>query len=196
MKKLIAILTFSLLSAIPACAQYWGPYAWYSATPSMQDFGQRVSRRILGLVAVDWVRHVRKEERYIDPSGPLESSLYVFSTTHFDQNEVVASDKAVFEQRLSVLRKAVKQNHTLKEYTLIVPFPSDLVIPPAEDMNYLLHFLAQPADKAHFNAAYTPSSVKQVERGVTEIRLRDQRNTLILRVDSFTRKVYFFLNSY
>ncbi|MBP5430439.1 MAG: hypothetical protein J6Y25_06160 [Elusimicrobiaceae bacterium] len=197
MKKLIAILAVGLLGVIPASAQYWGPYSAYSSAPAMEAFWNSVNRRVITLKKVPWVSQVLYEERHVQPGGYTQSSFYTFHTTDFPQLQAHAAHKNIYEERLKQIRAVAKQNHTLSKYTFVATHPVDIAILPQGDLKYLIGFLQQPDDEAHFNKAYTPSSVKQAEKGVTEVKLLTKNNnTLILRVDSFKKKVFFFLNEY
>ena len=197
MKKFIAIAAIGLCGVVPACAQNYGPGG--GCAQAMGVFWNNVIRYVANSENVPWVSQVRHEERRLRPSGYSQSSYYTFHTTDFYQ-QPVRKDKQLFNKRFAEVSNAIKRNHTLKKYTFVVPIPVDLTQLSDKDIKYLLNFFAQPANVGDFNKIYTPYSVEQVENGVTEIRLRPYGDsyvsTFILRVDSFKKKVFFFLNEY
>ncbi len=193
MKKTVALLALSVLCVIPAGAQYWGPYAGHSAAPSMESFSRRILNK---LSKVEWVSRVRSEERRCQPGGYTQSSYYTFHTTDFKPLPLHNKYRNDYNNHWRQLFPFVKQNHTLGKYEFVVVHPIDLAILNKADIEYLISFLKQPAEENRFDKAYTPYSVKQVEKGVTEIKLRSHGHTFILRVDSFRKKAFFFLNEY
>ena len=195
MKKLILLLTLVLCTSFTLRAEPHGKLTGNYDLEYSAQMGEKILR-FLKLGNVEWARYVRTEENLIRSTRFNPKSSYVTSTENFEQLPIKERDKQAFEQRFVLFQQAVARNSALKNYTPVVPIPADIAQIPTEDVNYLLRFLGQPIEEAKFDKQYAPQAITLPQRGVTEIKLRAPNNTLILRVDSFKKKVYFFLNEY